>query len=177
MSKKDLGCFYTLSHPFVRFRRLYLLSYAFICFHKLLYDFICFHTLLYPFQHFQIHFYTLLHAFMHFLYAFLRIQTQKSKTPPLPPPPPTPTYDSAAARLVKMNTCSKYVWHMLEHPSLPPTLLSRREGRREELWFFQHVAKSRLGKKTRKNTKMSSNPPIVFQIFKRVIKFLNMGSF
>ena len=84
MSKKDLGCFYTLSHPFVRFRRLYLLSYAFICFHKLLYDFICFHTLLYPFQHFQIHFYTLLHAFIHFLYAFLRIQTQKSKTSPPP---------------------------------------------------------------------------------------------
>ena len=54
--KKTLDAFYTLSHPFVRFRRLYLLSYAFICFHKLLYDFICFHTLLYPFQHFQIHF-------------------------------------------------------------------------------------------------------------------------
>ena len=82
--KKDLGCFYTLSHPFVRFRRLYLLSYAFICFHKLLYDFICFHMLLYPFQHFHIHFYTLLHAFIHFLYAFLRIQTQKSKTSPPP---------------------------------------------------------------------------------------------
>ena len=100
MSKKDLGCFYTLSHPFVRFRRLYLLSYAFICFHKLLYDFICFYMLLYPFLHFHIHFYTLLHAFIHFLYAFLRIQTQKSKTSPRPPPP-TPTYDSAAARLVK----------------------------------------------------------------------------
>ena len=92
------------------FIHFHTLSYAlegFTCFHMLLYDFICFHTLLYPFQHFQIHFYTLLHAFIHFLYAFLRIQTQKSKTSPprpRPPPPPTPTYDSAAARLVKIYT-------------------------------------------------------------------------
>ena len=27
MSKKDPGCFYALSHPFIRFRRLYMLSY------------------------------------------------------------------------------------------------------------------------------------------------------
>ena len=79
--KKDLGCFYTLSHPFVRFRRLYLLSYAFICFHKLLYDFICFHTLLYPFQHFHIHFYMLLYTFYMLSYAFKR---KKAKRPLAP---------------------------------------------------------------------------------------------
>ena len=39
---------------------------------------------------------------------------------------------------------SKYVWHMLEHFSLPPVVLGRREGRMAELWVFK-VAQSPLG--------------------------------
>ena len=79
--KKDLGCFYTLSHPFVRFRRLYLLSYAFICFHKLLYEFICFYILSYIFIYTFIRFYMLLYTFYMLSYAFKR---KKAKRPLAP---------------------------------------------------------------------------------------------
>ena len=55
MSKKDPGCFYTLSYPFIRFGRLY--------------------RLLYPFQHCHIHFSTLLYAFICFSYTFIHFHT------------------------------------------------------------------------------------------------------
>ena len=90
--KKTLDAFihfHTLSYALEGFTCFHMLLYALISFYMNLYAFICFYMLLYPFQHFHIHFYTLLHAFIHFLYAFLRIQTQKSKTSPRPPPPPS----------------------------------------------------------------------------------------
>ena len=88
------------------FIHFHTLSYAlegFTCFHMLLYAFISFYMILYAFIRFYILSNIFKYTFIHFLYAFLRIQTQKSKTSPPrpPPPPPTPTYDSAAARLVK----------------------------------------------------------------------------
>ena len=45
--QKDPGCFYTLSHPFIRFRRLYMLSYAFIRFNILS------NNVIYTFLHFS----------------------------------------------------------------------------------------------------------------------------
>ena len=86
--------FYTCPPPTLR---NYLMD-APIHFFTLFYAFTCFYMLsfAFPFQHCHIHFSTLLyaitiHAFIHFWYAFIRIQTQKSKTSPPPRPPPTPS--------------------------------------------------------------------------------------
>ena len=59
MSKKDPGCFYTLLHSFIRFRKLYMLSYAFVCFS-------------YAFIRFSYAFIRFLYAFIRFLHAFIR---------------------------------------------------------------------------------------------------------
>ena len=75
MSKKDPGCFYTLSHPFICFRRLYMVSYAFIRFdilsNNVIYSFLHFSTLFYAF----LCFYTLSYAFhtlfIRFSYTFI----------------------------------------------------------------------------------------------------------
>ena len=55
--KKDPGCFYTLSHPFICFR-----LEGFTCFHMLLYAFIRFYILSNIFIYTFISFYMLLHA-------------------------------------------------------------------------------------------------------------------
>ena len=74
-------CFYTLSHPFICFIRLFMLSYAFISFpilsYTLFYAFICFS---YAFHMLSYAFHTLSYTFIRFWYAFVCIQTQKSKT-------------------------------------------------------------------------------------------------
>ena len=79
--KKDPECFYTLSHPFIRFRRLYMLLYACIHFYMLSYTFIFFPTFLYT-----------------LLYALICFYTLKKQNVPSPP--------SATYTILRLSRCA-----------------------------------------------------------------------